>query len=45
MKAAIDKSRKNQLDRIRREEDARKEEELQFTEFWKLRSEELAIAE
>lgn len=45
MKAAIEKSRKNQLDREQRERDQIKEEELQFSEFWKMRSEELAIAE
>ena len=45
MKAAIEKSRKNQLDRSKRESDEKKEEELEFSEFWKLRNEELAIAE
>lgn len=45
MKAAIEKSRKNQIDRLQREKDAKKREELEFAEFWKLRNEELAIAE
>lgn len=45
MKAAIEKSRSNQMGRKRREEEERKQEELEFSEFWKLRNEELAIAE
>ena len=45
MKAAIEKSRKNQIDRKLREEDDKKREEREFAEFWKLRNEELAIAE
>jgi hypothetical protein len=45
MKQAIEKSRQNQMDRKRREEEDQKQEELEFSEFWKLRNEELAIAE
>jgi hypothetical protein len=45
MKNAIERSRANQMDRKRREEDGVKNEELEFSEFWKLRNEELAIAE
>jgi hypothetical protein len=45
MKNAIEKSRKNQLDRKKHEEDIKKQEEVEFSEFWKMRNEELAIAE
>lgn len=45
MKAAIEKSRKNQIDRKNRETAEMKKEEMEFSEFWKLRNEELAIAE
>ena len=45
MKAAIEKSRKNQKDRKEKEIANAKAEELEFAEFWKLRNEELAIAE
>jgi hypothetical protein len=45
MKAAIEKSRKNQIQRKEREVQAKKDEEREFAEFWKLRNEELAIAE
>ena len=45
MKQAIEKSRANQIARKRREEQDKKQEELEFAEFWKLRNEELAIAE
>ena len=45
MKAAIEKSRKNQLARKERELLGKKEEEREFSEFWKLRNDELAIAE
>lgn len=45
MKAAIDKSRKNQIARIDRDTKDKKQEEKEFAEFWKLRNEELAIAE
>jgi len=45
MKAAIEKSRANQIDRKVKEGEDKKREELEFAEFWKLRNEELAIAE
>jgi hypothetical protein len=45
MKAAIEKSRKNQIGRKERETADVKREEIEFAEFWKLRNEELAIAE
>lgn len=45
MKAAIEKSRKNQLDRKLKEQADAKAEQREFSEFWKLRNEELAIAE
>jgi len=45
MKAAIEKSRTNQMERKKREEEETKNEELEFAEFWKMRNEELAIAE
>jgi len=45
MKAAIEKSRANQIDRKHKEQGDKKREEMEFAEFWKLRNEELAIAE
>ena len=45
MKQAIERSRKNQIARIANEKDNKKREEFEFAEFWKLRNEELAIAE
>lgn len=45
MKAAIEKSRANQIERKQKESEDKKREELEFAEFWKLRNEELAIAE
>jgi hypothetical protein len=45
MKSAIVKSRQNQLDRKDRESHQKKQEEFEFSEFWKMRNEELAIAE
>ena len=45
MKEAIEKSRKNQIDRKIKEQHEKKQEEVEFAEFWKLRNEELAIAE
>jgi hypothetical protein len=45
MKEAIDKSRKNQLDRVNVEKQYAKAEEKEFSAFWKLRNEELAIAD
>lgn len=45
MKQAIEKSRANQIDRKNAELASKKREEMEFAEFWKLRNEELAIAE
>jgi len=45
MKLAIEKSRSNQLNRKKREDDHKKQEEIEFSEFWKMRNEELSIAE
>ena len=45
MKEAIEKSRSAQLERKRMEADKKKQEEREFSEFWKLRNEELAIAD
>lgn len=45
MKVAIERSRQNQIDRVQKEKDEKKHEEMEFAEFWKLRNEELAIAE
>ena len=45
MKSAIEKSRKNQIARKAREGEERKGEEVEFAEFWKMRNDELAIAE
>jgi len=45
MKAAIEKSRANQIDRKNKDGADKKREEMEFAEFWKLRNEELAIAE
>lgn len=45
MKQAIERSRKNQIDRKVNEQKSVKTEEREFAEFWKLRNEELAIAE
>ena len=45
MQNAIEKSRKNQIDRKLKEVADKKQEEREFAEFWKLRNEELAIAE
>ena len=45
MKQAIEMSRKNQIDRRNKEIAEGKKEEMEFSEFWKLRNEELAIAE
>ena len=45
MKAAIEKSRANQIERKVKDQEEKKREELEFAEFWKLRNEELAIAE
>ena len=45
LKHAIEKSRKNQINRKNKELEDKKREEQEFAEFWKLRNEELAIAE
>ena len=45
MNEPTEKSRKNQIDRKIKEQDEKKQEEIEFSEFWKLRNEELAIAE
>ena len=45
MKNAIEKSRANQIARNNKEARDKKNEELEFAEFWKMRNEELAIAE
>jgi len=45
LKGAIEKSRKNQINRKNKELEDKKREENEFAEFWKLRNEELAIAE
>ena len=45
MQQAIEKSRQNQIDRRVKEEKDKKREEIEFSEFWKLRNDELAIAE
>jgi hypothetical protein len=45
LKGAIEKSRKNQINRKNKELNEKKMEENEFAEFWKLRNEELAIAE
>jgi hypothetical protein len=45
MKEAIERSRKQQIDRKYQEKQAETDEQREFSEFWKIRSEELAIAE
>jgi hypothetical protein len=45
LKEQIELSRKHQIEKKRRERDAEENEQKQFSEFWKLRSDELAIAE
>lgn len=45
MAQAIERSRKNQIARIHLEKDNKQAEEREFSEFWKMRNEELAIAE
>ena len=45
MKEAIEKSRTAQLQRTEMEKRGVKEEEKEFSAFWKLRNEELAIAD
>ena len=45
LKDAIDKSREQQIQRRKAEKAAQERDELEFKHFWKLRSEELHIAE
>ena len=45
MQQAIEHSRQLQITRKQQEKDAQKQEEKEFTEFWKIRNEELQIAE
>jgi len=45
MANAIERSRRNQIARIGTEKTNKKAEEMEFAEFWKMRNEELAIAE
>jgi len=45
MAQAIERSRKNQINRINQEKSNKNQEEKEFSEFWKMRNEELAIAE
>lgn len=45
MKEAIEKSRQQQINKRLNEKEQGKVEEQEFTEFWKIRNEELAIAE
>lgn len=45
LKDQIELSRRQQIDKRRREKDALHNEQQQFSEFWKLRNEELSMAE
>lgn len=45
MKEAIEKSRQQQINKKQIERHQGKMEEQEFTEFWKIRNEELSIAE
>lgn len=45
MKEAIEKSRQQQINKRLDEKQQVKAEEQEFTEFWKIRNEELSIAE
>lgn len=45
MKRDIDISRKNQVNRKKRNVETKKIDDLQFDEFWKMRNDELQIAE
>ena len=45
LKNAIEISRKNQIQRRLKEKQEEKNEELEFAQFWKMRNEELNIAE
>ena len=45
MKEAIERSRQQQIDRRNQEKAVDQQEQKEFTEFWKIRNEELALAE
>lgn len=45
LKEMIDKSRYQQMEKRRLEKERDNNEQKEFTEFWKIRNEELAIAE
>ncbi len=45
MKEAIERSRQQQIERKQQEKHQDNQEQKEFTEFWKIRNEELAIAE
>lgn len=45
MKAAIERSRALQIQRRQREKQAERKEEQEYSEFWKIRNEELQLAE
>lgn len=45
MKAAIDRSRQLQMQRKQNQKAQHKQEEKEFAEFWKIRNEELLLAE
>ena len=44
-KQLIEQSRKQQMDRINAEKEAKTKEEKEFAEFWKIRNKELSLAE
>jgi hypothetical protein len=45
MKAAIDRSRALQIQRKNQEKLQTKQEEMEFAEFWRIRNDELTLAE
>lgn len=45
MKEAIERSRQQQIEKKQQEKQQEAQEQKEFTEFWKIRNEELAIAE
>lgn len=45
MKAAIERSRQLQIERQKKEKASKKQEDKDFAEFWRLRNEELQLAE
>lgn len=45
MAQAIERSRSNQIQKLQLEKQNKNLEEREFAEFWKMRNEELAIAE